>query len=412
MATYAAPSSGSSAVITYTVADGLGETATGTVNVTVDPGPTTGAFSSTFALGSITDLTASLVSLAKPGLAGDTLTIIGDSTTGTLGTVSLANGDLVYSATGAGLSHIPANGSTADSFGYTIADEYGDVVSGTAKIVVTNPATKINGPSGGSATIQGTAGADVITASGSGNTIYDNGGNDLVNAGVANATVYTASGDVVTKLRGTLNQVSGGDGYNTISGSTGLTTVTLGNGNDFVSTGGLGNVITLGSGNDVVAPGKGNSVVSLGAGVDRVSLAGYHNKVTLNGSTASVTGGQGLTSVAVNGGNDTLKLNGANNTVTLGGNAIASINDIGKALRINVASSTQTDTITGFGTHDTTGVVDLKNGAGGYASVDAVISALHSDGHGGTALALGTMGSIDFAGTAASQLHASNFKIG
>ena len=50
-------------------------------------------------------------------------------------------------------------------------------------------------------------------------------------------------------------------------------------------------------------------------------------------------------------------------------------------------------------------------GVGGYRSVSDIVNALRDNGHGGTMLALGTSGSIDFAGTSKSQLHASNFQI-
>ena len=54
----------------------------------------------------------------------------------------------------------------------------------------------------------------------------------------------------------------------------------------------------------------------------------------------------------------------------------------------------------------------LNAGAGGYASADDAFAALTSDGAGGATLSLGADGAIDFAGTAASQLTAANFRIG
>jgi hypothetical protein len=44
-------------------------------------------------------------------------------------------------------------------------------------------------------------------------------------------------------------------------------------------------------------------------------------------------------------------------------------------------------------------------------SVQQVLAALTSDGHGGSILELGSSGSIDFIGLAMNQLHASNFQI-
>jgi hypothetical protein len=68
-------------------------------------------------------------------------------------------------------------------------------------------------------------------------------------------------------------------------------------------------------------------------------------------------------------------------------------------------------TISGFGT-DPTGVINLLNGVGGYATASRAFSALRSDHSGGCELSLGTDGSIDLVHVARSSLHASNFKIG
>jgi Ca2+-binding RTX toxin-like protein len=416
--------------------------------LTVDPGPTTGKVSSTVPVGSApVNLTSAILAAATPGIKGDTLTITADSTTGALGPVTLVNGQLTYSTATPALSHIPANGSQADSFAYTISDQYGDTATGTVSITVTNPADTINGPQYGHGTTQGTSGTDIINTFNYFNTIYSNGGNDVINAGQGNATVYTSTGDVIVNLNGYYNTVSGGDGNNNVSGSQGNTTLALGDGNDTVNTGGYNNNITLGNGNDTVNGGLGNDIITLGngndkvtvagdpnnitvgsgndtitggsgdttvvagAGTDTITLSGYGNHVTLNGSAATVSGGQGTETIAVNGGKDNLSFSGYSDTATIAGTSTVSISDLANGLRLTIASSTQMDTITGFGTTDTSGVVDLKNNVGGYTSTAAIVNALQSDGHGGTMLSIGT-GSIDFVNTAANQLHASNFKIG
>jgi len=150
----------------------------------------------------------------------------------------------------------------------------------------------------------------------------------------------------------------------------------------------------------------------VGGGNDTIAIGGFNNSVTLNGSHASVGGGQGDDTMTVNGGSDNLSFGGWSDTAAINGVAAVNISDLGAALTMKIGSSTQTDTITGFGSSDPSGVVDLLNGAGGYASTAQILSNLHSDGHGGTLLALGSQGSIDFAGTAQSQLHASSFRIG
>ena len=139
---YIAPASGSDTV-TYTVADQLGDAATGTVGVRVDPGPTAGTLSRTAPLGSSVNLTSAILGVATPGLQGDTLAITADGTTGTLGTVSLVSGQLTYAASGSGLQDIPQGGTVSDSFAYTASDQYGDAASGTVNLTVTNPTPKL-----------------------------------------------------------------------------------------------------------------------------------------------------------------------------------------------------------------------------------------------------------------------------
>jgi hypothetical protein len=177
-----------------------------------------------------------------------------------------------------------------------------------------------------------------------------------------------------------------------------------------VVTASASNVIDLGSvNNTIITPAA--STITAGGGNDKITLTGTGNFVTLNGSTAAVANGQGHDTIVANGGKDTLTLAGPNSRIMLNGPVTASIADLGNALQINIGSSAQTDTISGFGSSDTTGVIDLLNRAGGFSSVSAVIAALHNDGHGGTILALGTTGSIDFTNAPLSHLSASNFKI-
>jgi hypothetical protein len=79
-------------------------------------------------------------------------------------------------------------------------------------------------------------------------------------------------------------------------------------------------------------------------------------------------------------------------------------------MRIAVDTSTGTNVINGFA-QDRNGYIELRNNAGGYTSVSNIVSALKSDGHGGTLLALGTTGSIDIAGVTPDKLSANNFRI-
>jgi hypothetical protein len=85
------------------------------------------------------------------------------------------------------------------------------------------------------------------------------------------------------------------------------------------------------------------------------------------------------------------------------------ITDSGSSTTFKINSNVGNLAISGF---DTTGIIDLLNGAGGYTTASQAFAALTSDGAGGSKLSLGTDGSIDFAHVAPSSLHASNFKIG
>ncbi len=163
----------------------------------------------------------------------------------------------------------------------------------------------------------------------------------------------------------------------------------------------FGSNVTVSSGATLYVYSGGSDSVTLGAGNSTVTLAGSGNSVTAGTGKDTITGGQ-----------DTLSFGGSGSSATLNGTIAANITDLGSALRILIGSNTQTDTITGFGSTDKLGVIELLNGVGGYASAAAIVSALHSDGHGGSLLTLGTTGSIDFLGVAPSQLTAANFKVG
>jgi Ca2+-binding RTX toxin-like protein len=274
------------------------------------------------------DLTSAILKAATPGITGDKLTIVADSTLSTLGSVVLVNGDLTYAANGAALSTIAANGTQGESLGYTISDQYGDTATGTVTLSVTNPVTVINGPITGNATIQGTAGADIINAYSYKNTINDNGGNDVVNAAGGQDVVNTSSGNVVVNLGGFSSIVNGStsNGNDTVSGAQGTTTVTLGNGNDRINIAGFNNVISLGNGTDTVTGPQGNTDVTLGTGADVVSLLGNNNVVTVGSTTATdyinagigaetVTAGNGNFDVLAGGYGDVIKLGNGNNNV-------------------------------------------------------------------------------------------------
>src|SRR5205814_560223 len=249
-----------------TIADQYGDTASGMINVTVDPGPTAGAASIMVAAGASTDLTAYLLGLDMPGIAGDTLTLSGNSTAGTKGTVTLANGLLTYAA--------PATLGT-DSFGYTVADQYGD----TASALVTVSAVNIGNMGNASGTVVlGNNSTSVGFGKGTVTVLAGNGNDTIAGGGTANDTVIA------------------GNGNDTVSLGQGNNTVFLGSGNDSVTVGDGNNTITIaGSANstDTIKAGGGNNTLYLGAGHETVSLGGGNNTLILTTGTYDVSAGKG-----------------------------------------------------------------------------------------------------------------------
>jgi hypothetical protein len=122
--TYNSPATGTDS-FTYTVQDELGNTATGTVNVTIDPGPA--ITSVTLAVVEKGQMTA--IGTVTPGLPGDTLTL--KQTGGNGNALQLVNGveEVIYTAP----SVIAA--STQDTVSYTITDQYNDVAASGAVAV-------------------------------------------------------------------------------------------------------------------------------------------------------------------------------------------------------------------------------------------------------------------------------------
>ena len=406
---YTAPASGTD-TLTYTVMDQAGDTATGTVAITVDPGPVAGNVTADVQVGGTIDLTQQILGADQPGLAGDTLTLVADDTQGTMGSVSLVDGDVVYTASNAAFAQLAGGATATDSFSYTVADQYGDQATGTVTLDVSNPVTTINGGPYGNAVIEGTGGNQIINAYDYGNTIYANGGNDVINAGQGQATVYAGSGNVTANLNGYDNVVTGGDGADSVSGSQGSTSVTLGNGNDTVNLAGYGNNITVGNGNDTIVAGAGSDTVAGGSGTDSVTLAGYSDSVSFTGGNDTISGGAGSDIFDLTGGSASVALNGYTNMVFLN-DTNATIIDSGQGTSIDISAG-GTDVIQGVAS-DQSLLVDLKAGLGGYTSAASAVAALTSDGNGGALLSFGAShGSLDFAGVAPGALHASNFQIG
>ena len=139
------------------------------------------------------------------------------------------------------------------------------------------------------------------------------------------------------------------------------------------------------------------------------------------GSTQTIAQGSGQTTDAGAGGDRVILSRGAAMLVFHGGNDLAflggaagpvdaTVDDQASGLAVDVMNG-GSDVFEGFG-KDPSAVVDLLGGVGGYTKVADVVSALTSDGAGGSLLSLGVGQSIHFLGIATSALHDSNFQIG
>ncbi|MCA6122897.1 AIDA repeat-containing protein [Bradyrhizobium sp. WSM 1704] len=301
------------------------------------------------------------------------------------------------------------------------AGTYGtvDVSSGDNTVHLEGIVNHVTGGDGNN-TVTGSTGAttialgngnDTIDAGGYGNIITLGNGSNIVHPGDGASRITAGDGNDKVTLSGYGNTVTLGHGDDVVSGGDGTNTVTLGDGDNTVDLGGTGNQITVGSGTNTIAAGSGLATIVAGAGHDTITLGGVANHVVLNGAEAEVTNQVGQDVITVNGGSDQFNFSGFDNHVIINGAAHVSINDHGTGLTVSINSSNQIDTISGFG-NDPNGVVELASGIGNYHSVADIMSALTSDGHGGTLLALGSgpsAGSVDFVDTAIAQLHASNF---
>ena len=164
----------------------------------------------------------------------------------------------------------------------------------TVTVVAAAVQNIINGPAGGWAVLNGTSGADVITAHGWANAIFGHGGADIINAGDGGAYVDVAGGGATVTLGGSWNAVVGGDGTVTVKGAPdGYTGVTLGNGNDTVQVGGQHDIILLGNGTNLVSGTQGMAFITTGSGNDTIKLGGSGSTVNAGTGTNSITGGTG-----------------------------------------------------------------------------------------------------------------------
>jgi hypothetical protein len=160
---------------------------------------------------------------------------------------------------------------------------------------------------------------------------------------------------------------------------------------------------------DTVYANSGGDTITIGGN----GRAGNPDLVYAQHDTLTV---EASSNIEVFGSNDTITMGASSNLSVTGSNDTVILSS-GDSLWFSGATSSEI--VVGKGVGATienflpaaNDVIDLINGAGGYRSAAAVVSALTSDGAGGAELKFGAT-SIHFIGVAPSALTAQNFKIG
>ena len=249
----------------------------------------------------------------------------------------------------------------------------------------------ITGPTHGGAHIGVPTGNALITAHGSNNSITVGSGDTVINAGGGLARVSVGNGNAVVTIAGNLDAVMAGNGNDIVHGTANASAVKLGDGNDEVRLTGSLDFVHTGDGHSTIAVNGAADLVGVGAGSNAIALQGNHDVALL---------GSGINAVTVSGGGDAVFLGVGSPTVTDAGHGLVAVAGLGAGNSM----------ISGVGS-DPAFALDLIGGVGGYTSGAAAYAALTTDGHGGSLLALGSTGSVDFLGVAATQLSAGNFHV-
>ena len=248
--------------------------------------------------------------------------------------------------------------------------------------------------------MQGGAGNDTYLVDNVGDVVTENAseGTDLVQSSVSftlganvdNLTL-TGSANINGTGNGDANVITGNSGNNTLDGGAGADTLIGGDGNDTYVVDNAGDVVTeaatVGSGTDTV---QSSIIYTLGANVENLTLTGSGNiNGTGNGDANVITGNSGNNVLTGGGGNDTLVGNAGTDTAvyatTLTGASIKAVADADPATSGAqpgwqvTAGADGTDLLTGVEKiNDGAGHHFLLVGNGGYASIDAAISAAAS----------------------------------
>jgi len=239
----------------YTLLDGNGGQAQGTVNISVVESLSSPTVQDDiFTLAPDNAITANvLVNDIDPLTQGLTVTPQ-TITTQSGGSVSLlSDGTFTYTPYAGFIG--------TDSFTYTAVNAQGLSDTGTVTLSVSDVTTVIQG-SDTDTHLVGSNSNEIIYGGDGFENIFANGGDDIIYTGDGNGSVYAGAGN---------DTVYGGSGYNSIYG---------GDGDD---------TIVAGGGNDTIDGDEGNDILDGGTGVDQVWLTGYVNGLDVDLVNGSIT---------------------------------------------------------------------------------------------------------------------------
>ena len=270
---------------------------------------------------------------------------------------------------------------------------------------------------GGVATYSGGSGTNALTFT------YTVGAADVNVASLAASSV-NLNGATIANGAGTTASLSL-SGVSQSGPQIGATTPTLvASGRTVTLLGGSTETI-IGSNDTIQALGSGDTIAVVGSGDTVNARAGDTITIGGNGQTGSIDTLSGSSETVILQANSNLNVLGSTDAITVGANSNLSVTGHGDTVILGsgdnlwFSSATTSEVVVGKGVgatiesfvpgaHD---IIDLINGAGGYSTTAAVMSALTSDGAGGSFLALGA-NTLHIMHVAPSALTAQNFKIG
>jgi hypothetical protein len=275
------------------------------------------------------------------------------------------------------------------------------------------PPLMIGVSDGLTATLGGAGGnvVNVFNATSSGDTVNGSDGYVIVHG---SKVTVNGGGDQIYTDGSTLDSVKL-TGTNGVADFLSASNATVELDNAQVRLQGGADKVTVASGASNSLAGSGGSAVNVAAGATlrlagasayAVTASQAHLTLAAN-SKANLTGS--LDSVVLATGAQLDLLSGAKDAIYAG--LTDSLVDAGSGTLVKIRAAVGTLAIADFAA-DATGVIELLNGVGGFASAAAAAAALTSDGSGGALLSLGAAGAIDFEGVAPSALGAARFKIG